>query len=117
MRKQCLVLLLIGLAAALTLGSCDEELIKKGGTIEVTNGYKVNGVGFPTYVIVVEGAEFDGALEDLKSGGGELLGVNEKKVYTFNEDGVYTVVAVPPLTGFYKPVWLTLGSKEKVTIE
>jgi len=114
MKKRSFVLLLIGLiAAVLIFSSCD----KKGGTIEVTNRAKLNGYNSPTYVIVVEGEEVTSALSKVGSGQGDYLEYGESKTYEFDEDGIYTVVAIPPATGFIKPVLLTLGSKEKVTIE
>lgn len=113
--KNFIKLSLLGviLTAALILGSCNEELIKKGGTIQVTNGF--SGIN---YVIIVEGAGFEDALADLQSGGGTLMNSGATQTFTYSEDGFYTVVALQPLpTGFYQTVYLALGSTEKVTIK
>lgn len=88
-------------AAVLTLASCD--LFEKGGTIEVTNG--TSGV-----TIVTVSKELDSALDNTKT-----IQPGKTEIWTFDEDGTYTVSA--PLSAFIRPVFLSLGSTEKITIE
>jgi hypothetical protein len=88
-------------AAVLTLASCD--LFEKGGTIEVTNGTSA-------VAIVTVSKELDSALDDPRT-----IQPGKTEKWTFEEDGTYIVTAA--LSGFIKPVFLSLGSTEKVTIE
>jgi len=105
--KNLIKLFVVVLTAVLLLVSCGG--IKKGGTIEVTNGLST-----PTYVNIVKGADFLGAL---KEGDGTLIQRGYTEKFTFDEDGFYTVTAIPPITGFYKTVYLALDSIEKVTVK
>ena len=102
-------------ATVLLLSSC-EDIVKKGGTIYVTNNYKLLGEGMPNSVIIVKGVNFENALNDLKDGKGTPIRYGETKEFHFDEDNSYTVTALLPL-GFFKICVLTLGSTDRVTIE
>ena len=105
--KNIIKLFVVVLAVAFVFISCE-----KGGTIEVTNGY--DG---PNLVVIVKGADLVGALQDLGNGKGTVMDKKgATKKFTYDEDGIYTVVASFP-AGFSKPVTLLLGNTEKVTIK
>jgi len=91
----------------------DDQLIKKGGTIEVTNGL-TDGTGF-TYVVIVEGTDYQQALADVASFQGTPINPGETQTFAYDKDNFYTVVAAPP-AGFFKTVYLALGSVQKVVI-
>jgi len=99
--KSFIKLIGVALAAAvvLMLASCGE----KGGTIEVTNNQTV-----PSLVNVYTGL-IPGT--DVKT-----IGAGETEKWIFEEDGTYTVTAVPPL-GFTKSVTLLGGKTEKVSVK
>jgi len=101
--KNLIKLFVVVLTAALLLVSCG----KKGGTIEVTNGMKT-----PTYVDIVKGVDF----LNIKEGDGTLIQPGDTEKFTFDEDGAYTVTAIPPV-GFFKTVYLALDSIERVTVK
>jgi len=103
--KNLLRLFVVVLAAGLLLVSCNLE---KGGTIEVTNG-----MSMPTYVDIIKGVDIINAI---KEGDGTLIQPGKTKIFTFNEDGTYTVTAIPP-PGFIKPVILLAGDTQKVTVK
>ncbi|GBU26961.1 hypothetical protein R84B8_00477 [Treponema sp. R8-4-B8] len=111
MRKQ--YLFLIVLVAALLLGSCD--LFKKGGSIEVTN-QAGDPITNQNLVIIVKGAEFLQAIEDIKNNKGTQMYKGNKKTFTYDEDGVYTVVALFPDL-FHETVTLLGGGIQRVTIK
>jgi len=120
MRKHYFLLLMIGLiafTAALLLASCGDDIIKKGGAIEVTNDQNVF-----TYVIIVEGLELDQAWKDLQAGNGTYIERNSKETFTFDKDGFYTVLALPPAKiaippCFSQTVYVALGNTERVTVK
>jgi hypothetical protein len=107
--KNLLKILGVVLVAAFFLVSCN---IEKGGTIEVTNGYSG-----PIYVIIVKGIDYAGAIKDLTNNEGTLIPVGEMKPFSKDNDGIYTVVSMPPLPFFSKQVTLTLGKTERVTVK
>jgi len=107
--KNLLKLLGVVLVAALFLVSCE---IQKGGTIEVTNGLKTQ-----TYFVIVKGLDYEDAIKDITAGRGTLLEPGAKKSFTKDEDGVYSVVAIPPLPCFSGQATLALGNTEKITIK
>jgi len=107
--KNLLKILGVVLVVACFLVSCE---IEKGGTIEVTNGLNT-----PTYVIIVKGIDYADALKDLAKGEGTLIDTGAMKSFHKDNDGVYTVVAIPPVLTFIKTVTLTLGKTEKVTVK
>jgi hypothetical protein len=115
--KNLLKLLGVVLIAACFLVSCDQEtkdILKKGGTLEITNG-----TGHINYYIIIEGEDLTKitqTLADLAEGDkGELINIDETKKITYDKVGVYTVVAANPV-GFYETVILALGETKKVTI-
>ena len=116
--KNFLKLLGVVLVASFFMVSCGEdEIIKKGGTIEVTNGLANNATA---YVIIAKGTDYNSAIAELSSGGGTIIPPGEKKSFKFDEDGLYTVcaMAVPPISQpLPQPVTLALGSTKKVTIQ
>jgi hypothetical protein len=98
-------------AFVLILTSCPDILDKTGGTIEV-----INKQSTICTVSVVKGEvpnadTFADILED-----GDVLPAGGSKTYKFDEFGVYTVIAAPPI-GFYKPVTLLIGETQTVTIK
>jgi len=107
--KNLLKLLGVVLAAAMILVSCE---IEKGGTIEVTNGLDIT-----TYVVIVKGVDYADAAKELAEGGGTAIKPGEKKAFTKDEDGLYTVVAIPPIKVFSAQVTLGLGKVEKIKIK
>jgi hypothetical protein len=113
--KNFLKLISVVLVSTFLLVSCGDEdnpIIKNGGTIQVTNGLTT-----PTYVIIAEGTDYNGAVADLTSGGGSLLLAGKTQEFKYNKDGVYTVVAMPPAPPFTAPVTLLLGGAQKVTVK
>jgi hypothetical protein len=105
--KPVLMVSVLLIAILLTLDSCAE----KGGTIEVTNKCKVSGVETPSAVSVFKGLDITGAAKDVRT-----LSYGETTKFTFDEDGTYTVSAIPP-GGLVKTVTLIAGNTEKVTVE
>jgi len=114
--KNLLKLLGVVLVASFFMVSCgeDEELIKKGGTIEVTNGY--NSI---ISVVIVKGTDYTSALAELNNNGGTPILAGEKVSFKFDEDGLYTVcaLAVAVTQPTPQPVTLALGSTKKITIQ
>jgi len=104
--KNFIKLFVVVLVAAFVFISCE-----KGGTIEVTNLS-----GNSNFVIIVKGEKFLDALNDVANGKGTVIANGAKKTFSFDEDGIYTVVAAVPV-GFNKVVTLLLGNTEKVTIK
>jgi hypothetical protein len=125
--KNLFKLIGVVLVAALLLVtvSCgeDDPLNLKGGTIEVTNG--LDSPNVKTSVIIKKGEigesatdVIDEILAEIDAGGGTDIPRGDKKVFKFDEDGFYTVVASPPtLPPFFKVVYLTLGSVQRVTVK
>jgi hypothetical protein len=107
--KNLLKLLGVVLVASFFLVSCN---IEKGGTIEVTNGQSII-----TYVIIVKGIDYADAIKELTSGGGTPIEPGAMKPFNKDNDGLYTVVAIPPLPFFSKQVTLALGKTETVTVK
>jgi len=95
------------LAATFLLISCNNSV--KGGTIEVTNGYTII-----TYVDIVKGADIGSLIK--QEGDGTPIMPGKTETFTFDEDGFYTVVAIPPV-GFLKTVYLTSGGTERVVVK
>jgi len=118
--KKLLKLLGVVLVATFVLAtvSCgEEEIIKKGGTIEVTNKLANNAIA---YVIIAKGSDYQKALEDLNEGKGKVINPGATESFKFDEDGIYTVcaLAVPALVQpVPQPVTLALGSTKKVIIQ
>jgi hypothetical protein len=100
------------LFAALAFASCKEP----GGTIEVTNEYKIGNVGLPIMVTIVEGFDFADAVKNIETKG-EVIQYGKTKTFTFDKDGTYTVVSVPPADVFTETVVLFQGNTEKVTVK
>jgi hypothetical protein len=122
--KNLLKLFVIVLIAAFFIVSCgeDDPLNLKGGTVEITNG--LDSPNVKTSVIVKKGEIGENATEaltaivaEINAGGGTDIPRGEAKEFKFDEDGFYTVVAVPPLIPFVKVVYLALGSTQKVTVK
>jgi len=92
----------------------DEEIFKKGGVIEVTNGY--NSV---ISVVIVKGADTSSALAELGNNGGTPILAGASASFSFDEDGLYTVCALAIATTqpLPQPVSLALGSTKKITIQ
>jgi hypothetical protein len=111
--KNFIKLFLAVLAASCLLSSCD--LIKKGGTIRVTNE-SVDPITNRNLVTVVKGLDFESAFKDLENGKGTVMKKNETKDFNFDEDGFYTVIASYPVL-FHETVELLLGNTKKVTIK
>jgi len=112
--KKLFKLLGVVLAASflLVMSSCGEdEIIKKGGTINV-----VNATTNITYVLVVKGTDYTGALATLGTGGGTLIAAGATQPFPFTEDGMYTVVSLLPKQ-LIEPVLLSLGQTKIVRIE
>jgi len=110
MKKAILLIIAI---AAVTLVSCSK--IPKGGKIEVTNGLSTF-----TVVAVIKGQlnMVTEIVEKLQNEEGDVLQTGERKTYEFDEDGIYTVVAVPPLTPpFHQFVTLLADNTVTVTIQ
>jgi len=107
--KNLLKFLGVVLVAACFLVSCK---IEKGGTIEVTNGLTIT-----TYVVIVKGVDYAEAVKELANGGGTAIDAGAKKSFNKDDDGLYTVVAVPPVLTFSKQVYLSLGKTETVTVK
>jgi hypothetical protein len=105
--KPVLMVSVLLIAILLTLDSCAE----KGGTIEVTNNYKISGEGVPIAVSIFKGVDILGAAKDVRT-----LSYRETAKFTFEEDGTYTVTAVPP-GGLIKTDTLIAGNTIKVTVE
>jgi len=105
--KNFIKLFVVVLALAFVFISCE-----KGGTIQVTNN-----LSYPTYVIIVKGADFAKALADLANNKGTLIDKGKTKEFSFGEDGIYTVTATNPLPSMIKSVTLMMGSSEKVPIK
>jgi len=116
--KNLLKLLGVVLVASFFMVSCGEdEIIKKGGTIEVTNGLANNAVA---YVVIAKGADYTSALADLQNGAGTVILAGQTQSFKFDEDGIYTVcaLAVPAIAQpAPQPVSLSFGSTKKVTIQ
>ena len=91
--------------------SCSEI---KGGTIQVTNGL---GNNLPTLVIVVKGVDYQSALKDLENGVGTWILAGATHEFKYDEDGIYTIVATPPMPFFTDTKTLALGNTEKVTVK
>jgi len=89
--------LVVLIAAATVFAAC-----VKGGTIEVTNA-----TGSVSVVAVGTGVP--------NITGGKSISVGGTESWDFEEDGVYTVIAVPPV-GFSRTVTLLGGNTEKVKI-
>jgi hypothetical protein len=114
--KNFIKLFVIVLALAFVFISCE-----KGGTIEVLN-QAGDPVTHKNLIIIVKGADFAGALNDLEKGKGTEMAIGQSKTFSFSEDGLYTVVASFPITKtppfvFTKTATLLLGSSERVTIK
>ena len=105
--KNLLRILGLVLVVACFLVSCK---IEKGGIIEVTNGLSAR-----TYVVIVKGIDYAEAVKELSGGGGTAIEPGAMKAFSKDDDGIYTVCALPPI-GFTKTVTLTLGKTETVTI-
>jgi hypothetical protein len=122
MKNSIKVIGIILFVAALAFTSCSE----KGGTIAITNEYKYALVGTPAgvpmLVLIVEGTEFADAVKNIAEKG-DTIGFGETKTYTFEENGIYTVVyqSFPPTLDFAlpktKPVTLLAGNIETITIK
>jgi len=103
MKKYAIAI--IGLMfAALVFGACE---IKKGGTIEVTNGSNTN-------VVIIVGK----FLSIPDTTGVEAAKPNETKSFTFDDDGVYTVYSFfNILTPQTETVSLIGGETRKITVK
>jgi hypothetical protein len=77
-----LIIVVAVLAAAMVFASCAE----KGGTIEVTNEYKILGTATPVVVSILKG------LDVLES---ETIPAGGTKSFTLDEDGIYIIAALP----------------------
>jgi hypothetical protein len=99
-----------------TVSCGEDEIIKKGGSIAVTNG--LGGSNIKTNVMVVKGIDYQAAITELSNGGGTEILAGATETFKFDEDGAYTVVASPPIPiPFTETVYLTLGAAKKVTIK
>jgi hypothetical protein len=110
--KKMYKLFWVVLVSALMLASCSK--LPKGGTIEVKNGLSTT-----TWVTVIKGElstkMIGDFLEDFEENG-TPINAGKTESFDFDEDGVYAVIAAPPITGFYKfPVTLLGGNTETVT--
>jgi len=111
--KYFIKLFVVVLVAAFLSISCSE----KGGTIEITNQYNdSSGILNANAFIIVKGIDIIDAAKDLASGKGTPISKGETKTVSFNEDGVYTVVALFP-AGFTSPATLLGGNTVRVTIK
>jgi len=114
--KNLFKLIGIILVAAFFMVSCgedDEPIIKKGGTIEVTNGYSS-----VIFVVIVKGADTTSALDELGNNGGTPILPGKTESFKYDEDGLYTVcaLAIAVIQPLPQPVTLLLGGTKKITI-
>jgi len=114
MKKYAIV---IGFAlAAFMLGSCDlTDVIKTGGTIVVQNRYTATGVT-ANKVRVIEADDITGLDLDELLKNADTIESGKDKTYSFDKNGIYTVVALFP-AGFYETVTLLGGNSKTVEVK
>ena len=107
--KNCVKLFGLVFVTLIVLSSCSE----KGGTIEVTNDYNETA-----YIVVSKGVP---SIDSLKNDRNQVK-AGEKKVFSFDENGIYLVFALP-LSLSTKPdlpdadsVTLFFGESKKITV-
>jgi len=110
--KNFIKLFVVVLVAAFMCISC----LEKGGTIEVYNSVNGDPLTNSNLFVIVKGVDVAGAFSDLASGRGTTIAKGATKSISFDEDGLYTVVAFYP-TGFTYPATLLGGNTVKVTIK
>jgi hypothetical protein len=102
--KKVFILLVLG-AALMALAACGP----RGGTIEVINEYRDPITNTPMPIMVNVNKLVPGTPD-------VTILPGDKEVYTFTEDGVYSVTALPPIA-FVKPVNLLGGNTETVIVK
>jgi len=111
--------IVLAVATVLLLSSC-EDIVKKGGSVHITNEHDgvTLGVGLEriNYFIVVKDLDVANAWKDLANGKGTVIKKGETQTITKDEDGFYTVIAMYPSL-FSRTVYLGLGNSENVTIK
>jgi len=111
--KNFIKLFVVVLVAAFLCISC----LEKGGTIEVTNSASGDPLTNSNYVIIVKGIDVVDAFKDLADGKGTVLKKGQVKPFHFDEDGIYTVVALYPTGYLSAPATLLAGNTVKVEIK
>ncbi|WP_461255236.1 hypothetical protein [Treponema sp. R80B11-R83G3] len=109
--KNFIKLFVVIVAMTFLFISCE-----KGGSIEVTNNAD-GPLGASNYVIIVKGVDIAKATTDLLAGKGTPMTKGQTKTFDFDEDGLYTVVALFPSPLFSAPVTVIFGQTQKVKIE
>jgi len=110
MKMKKLLIIGLALAATLVVASCGP----KGGTIEVTNNYKPLGIEAPIVVTIYKGVTLLSATKLDQA----TLAFGETKKFTYEEDGSYLVqIPLPATFTLGKPVSLSAGNTEKITVE
>jgi hypothetical protein len=116
--KNLFKLIGVVLAAALllvTVSCSEEDFIKKGGTIQVTNAAE-----YPYTVAIYKGSldMFDEIKDSLKFDPDNIINVGETKSFKKDEDGYYLVTGISMGLDLFKKDVILLGDNtQKVTIK